>query len=300
MEQQTDHDHNYHQPRNTLNFNAPLLSTRRPANSASLELSCPSIRCRNSTSGDAHHRIPFSWEKAPGKPKDEAKSSTRDDENDTPRPKLPPSLWRYQQFISTATTTTTTTTTKNVGNNDDDDGCDGYVDDHYNDDDEYDVNDGPDYDIFSDAVDVLSLSEAIDIAERSQKAQESSATTDGLRLKIIEESRRDNQYPDFIIQRFLPDAAALATASALSAMSLKKSCDDFRKSQMTSSSTNSERVSTTTSYSSPKGCGLELFFPWRMKHRLCGSVKSPVRRGSTFTSGVQLRRSHNKKNGRGL
>ncbi|EXB54264.1 hypothetical protein L484_013993 [Morus notabilis] len=280
MEQEHDHQPNYHQPRNILNFNAPLLSTRRPANSTTLELSCPSIRRRNST--DDHHRIPFSWEKAPGKPKDPEKCSTHDDENDTPRPKLPPSLWRYQQILSTATNIPT----KDVVS-DDNIGCDADIDDD-------DINDMPEYDIYSDAVDVFSLSEAIDIVERSQKAQESSTTTttDGLKMKIFEESRRDNQYPDFIIQRFLPDATALATASALGAMSLKKSYEDYKKSQMMMmNNSSSERVSATTSYSSPKGCGLELLFPWRMKRRLCGTVKSPVRTSST----MQLQRSHKEK-----
>lgn len=279
MEKENDHhiDQNY-RPR-ILNFNAPLLSTRRPpsnpANSLEL-LPCSSLRRRNS--GSVNDRVPFSWEQAPGKPKDDNRNDNNDtlshDLNDTPRPKLPPSLlWQYSQ------------NNYDKNKNNDDDGCEADVED------EEDI-----HDVFSDAVDVFSLSEAIDIVERSEKARESK--TDGLTLKIIEDSRSgvNNQYPDFIIQRFLPDATALATASALGAMSLKKSCENYYNCSAGDQAhadhkmrSVSRSITRTTSFSSSKGCGFEMLFPWRVKHKWTCGVKSPIRHSSFSTTTMQLK-----------
>ncbi|PON42506.1 hypothetical protein PanWU01x14_281480 [Parasponia andersonii] len=226
MEQENGHDHHIDQnyrPR-ILNFNAPLLSTRRPPNyPTSIEvLSCPSSRRRNSTS--VNDRVPFSWEKAPGKPKDDDKNDndTFHDQNDTPRPKLPPSLlWRYRQKSGVYN-----------DNNDDidnDDGCEADVEDEEDENDDV-FNDKED-EVFSDAVDVFSLSEAIDIAA----------------------ARAHHWY-------------------------------DRQKTSVTRS------ISRTTSYSSSKGCGFEMLFPWRVKHKWICGVKSPVRPQSSFsTSTMQLR-----------
>ncbi|PON94325.1 hypothetical protein TorRG33x02_097990 [Trema orientale] len=255
MEQENDHDHHIDQnyrPR-ILNFNAPLLSTRRPPNypTNSIEvLSCPSLRRRNSTS--VNDRVPFSWEKAPGKPKDDHKNDndTFHDQNDTPRPKLPPGLlWRYRQKSGVYN-----------DNNDDidnDDGCEADVEDEEDENDDV-FNDKED-EVFSDAVDVFSLSEAIDIVERSEKAREMK-TTDGLKLKIIEDSRSG--------------AAARA---------------HHGYGRKTTSVTRS--ITRTTSYSSSsKGCGFEMLFPWRVKHKWICGVKGPVRPQNSFsTSTMQLR-----------
>lgn len=223
-----------------LNFNAPLLSTRRHVNPTSLELSCKNL---HSVSRNTSDRIPFSWEQAPGKPKDLDTSSDNLHEQDTPRPKLPPSWWHPP--------TDEPTYDDQTDDNYCDDGWDGDVDDR-------------DDDVFSDAIDVFSLSEAIDIVERSQKKVDA---IDCLKQKLAE-CRGGDETPNFIIQRFLPDATALAASSALGLKYHPEASSDHQHGAVS-----------TESYSSPKGCGLELFFPWRMKHKLCG-VKSPVRHSS--------------------
>lgn len=103
---------------------------------------------------------------------------------------------------------------------------------------------------FSDAIDIFSLSESVDFFDRDVDdfdTRESSST----------------QSPSFIIQRYLSDAKALAAASSAVIPG--------------STSNNNYHSSRTVrqSYSSPKSCGLDIFFPWRMKHKLCG-VKTPV------------------------
>jgi hypothetical protein len=72
-----------------LNFNAPLLSTKRLSYSdlpVSSSLS-------NSVDTMQNTRVPFSWEQSPGKPKDLERGDSIGD-GDTPRPRLPPCLWR--------------------------------------------------------------------------------------------------------------------------------------------------------------------------------------------------------------
>ncbi|KAL5558268.1 hypothetical protein UlMin_034479 [Ulmus minor] len=267
-----DRNQNQNRPR-MLNFNAPLLSIRRgQGSSAPTSLafySCPSLRGQSMI--NASDRIPFSWEESPGKPKDKDSSETIHEEDITPRPKLPPNWWHR----------TSGATAEQINENDDRDGFDGDVDASFGADFCGDIDD----DIFSDAVDVFSLSEAIDIVEKSQNARKS----DGLRLKL-EECRNggDDQYSDFIIQRFLPDATALAAASTLSSASnsLKKSYS-YNFSRNISSSSELPRRPGTQSYSTPKACGLEMLFPWRVKHRLCGARRDSV-------STIQLRRSDQK------
>lgn len=102
---------------------------------------------------------------------------------------------------------------------------------------------------FSDAIDIFSLSESVDFFDRNVDdfdTRESSAT----------------QSPSFIIQRYLSDAKALAAAS--SAVIPASTSNNYHSSRTVGQS-----------YSSPKSCGLDIFFPWRMKHKLCG-VKTPV------------------------
>ncbi|XP_057502267.1 uncharacterized protein LOC130786057 [Actinidia eriantha] len=130
----------------------------------------------------------------------------------------------------------------------DDDGCDG------------DVEDEDDDDAFSDAIDMFSLSGSNFIENFNQ-----ANWLGGINSEIEHSSA---QSPSFMIRRFLPDATALAAAS--SGLAISK---------------NLNKIPQTKNYrersyvSSPKGCGLEMFFPWRMKHKPCG-LKSPVRQAS--------------------
>lgn len=140
---------------------------------------------------------------------------------DVPPPKLPPGRWHPPKELA-------------INRNDHDN-----VDDDY----DYDkFNQGN----FSDAIDIFSLSESIDIFE-----------TVGVNYR---DSSSAIQSPSFIIQRYLSDAEALAAA------------------QLPVDTSNNYHVSRSVGqpYSSPKSCGLDIFFPWRMKHKLCG-VKSPVK-----------------------
>jgi len=231
-----------------LNFNAPLLSTRRIGGNYTGEEGV------FQTASD--HRIPFSWEQAPGKPKDSERGDIHGGD-ETPRPRLPPCRW-HPSIDAT--------------NNHHDDHDQAVINDHHHDDGcdgdgDVDVDDEENDDAaFSDAMDVFSLSEAIDIVTKAEKVDESSFN--GLKLKLAE--CRGNESPNFIIKRFLPDATALAESSALSFSKsfnkkFPKPCDYPEACGQSSAS--------------PKGCGLEILFPWRMKHKLCG-IKSPIRQDS--------------------
>ncbi|XP_059668041.1 uncharacterized protein LOC132313337 [Cornus florida] len=221
-----------------LDFNAPLLSTRRATGviTTSAEMSRTDSL---GTSRGICDRVPFLWELAPGKPKD---ADTHDDMV-VPPPKLPPGRWHMPKEDQ-------------LRDNPDDDGCDGDIDDDDNfNDNDYDNND----DDFSDAMDIFSLAESVDFAEKVNGLG-------GANLEI-EEYRSTHQSPSFMLRRFLPDATALAASSA---MNRKLPSPSNFPEQFT------RRVS--RSYPSSKGCGLDIFFPWRMKP--CG-VKSPVRQVSS-------------------
>ncbi|QCE11972.1 hypothetical protein DEO72_LG10g3211 [Vigna unguiculata] len=209
-----------------LNFNAPLLSTKRFGFSGVADTSCFSS-------------VPFSWEQAPGKPKAMERSDSIYGDIDTPRLRPPPCLWHPLEEAAKAEVYT------NVLAFDEDDGCDG---DNEEDDDKKN-------DSFTDAIDVLSLSEALDIMQQSDTAL--SESNNGFRLKVSESDGCES--PTYMINRFLPDANALAASS-----------EGFLKG------------STKHSYaSSPKGCGLEFIFSWLVKNnKLCG-IKSPVLPSST-------------------
>lgn len=226
-----------------LNFNAPLLSTRRIGGYTSEEVV--------NSQGASDHRIPFSWEQAPGKPKDLERGDIHDGEDDyTPRPRLPPCRWHPSIDATNNGYDDQAVINDHLG-----DGCDGDADD---DDDNDDA-------AFSDAMDVFSLSEAIDIVTKAEKVDDE---LNGLKLKLAE--CRGNESPNFIIKRFLPDATALAESSALN---FSKS---FNK-KFPKPCNYPEACG--QSSASPKGCGLEILFPWRMKHKLCG-IKSPIRQDS--------------------
>ncbi|KAF7146137.1 hypothetical protein RHSIM_Rhsim04G0175600 [Rhododendron simsii] len=88
------------------------------------------------------------------------------------------------------------------------------------------------------------------------------------------EETRGALSPSFIIQRFLPDAAALA-ASSSSALAIAKNLNN----RLPQSSNSSRGSCVSQPYPSPKSCGLEVFFPWRLKPKPCG-LKSPVHQNS--------------------
>ncbi|XP_019435897.1 PREDICTED: uncharacterized protein LOC109342353 [Lupinus angustifolius] len=228
-----------------LNLNAPLLSTRRPAFSVVAATSCSS----NSLSivQNVDDRVPFSWEQAPGKPKDtiiDRIDSTKD--GGTPRPKLPPCLClppkeaAYEAGV------------------------------HNSDQAFHDPDDDYKDDIFSDAMDVFSLSEALDIVQKKSENVRSE-NNDGLRLKLAESN--GYQSPTYMINRFLPDATALAASSVLHFPCKldKEVCDtcSYHECYLSGSGRHSYTSAST------KGCGLEVLFPWRMKHKLC-ATKCPV------------------------
>ncbi|XP_057745446.1 uncharacterized protein LOC130963335 [Arachis stenosperma] len=152
------------------------------------------------------------------------------------------------------------------------------------------VSNDDDDEVYSDAMDVFSLSEALDIVQKkSEKARynNNSNTNEGLlRLKIQESD--GYQSPTYMINRFLPDATALAASSALHFPSNcdEKGCETCsyqecclspaRSSAVRNDNYNDNAYSYSYSYS-PKSCycGLEVLLPWRVKHKLC-SMKSPV------------------------
>ncbi|MED6209856.1 hypothetical protein PIB30_058701 [Stylosanthes scabra] len=248
-----------HRPRK-LNLNAPLLSTRRYYG-----FSSPSS---NSLSAGAvlqnDHGVPFSWEQAPGKPKSNHKSdysASAEAESDTPRLTLPPPP--DVGFVS--------------GDDDEDD------------------------EDYSDAMDVFSLSEALDIVQKKSERKNSGGGGGGknnstnnneslLRLKIQESN--GYQSPTYMINRFLPDATALAASSALHFPSNcdEKGCEtcSYQECCLSSSARSSSAVRNNNGYNENHDqtysyslssrscyCGLEVLFPWRVKHKLC-SMKSPV------------------------
>ncbi|KAJ6425207.1 hypothetical protein OIU84_025896 [Salix udensis] len=232
-----------------LNLNLPLLSTRRLGKKET----CGATKSQAGLQ-DTSERIPFCWEHAPGKPKDGDKDDIH--EAETPRPRLPPCRWSLQNEAA-----------KNgdhsciVSLDDHDDGCDADDD-----------GDGEETDVFSDGIDVLSLTELIDIAQKSDDGHR----LDRLNLESVNST--DTHPLNFMMERFLPDATALAASSALCAM------NNFNRNLPYPYSYSEEYVSRTVGQSHPseashKGCGLDVLLPWRSKHKLCG-VKSPVRQVS--------------------
>lgn len=234
-----------------LNLNAPILSTRR-FGSAVVDTSCSSSSL--CTFQNTSERVPFSWETEAGKPKDmgSGSSTTTARDGGTPRLKLPPC---HPNDVDNGDDL--------AFNDGDDDGCDDNKDD-----------------LFSDTMDdVFSLSEALDIVQKkSEKAHSGdNYNNDGLKLKLAESN--GYQSPTYMINRFLPDATALAASSASQFPSSDledKVCDtcSYPECFLSSGSVAAARYSSCAS-SSPKGCGLELLFPWRMKHKFC-ALDTPV------------------------
>ncbi|OWM75719.1 hypothetical protein CDL15_Pgr021884 [Punica granatum] len=197
-----------------LNLNIPLLSVRRLGScSHNFEEASSIISRQGLPKSDTSERVPFSWEQAPGKPKarpDQLRLHEIISADQPPRPKPPPGRWHQQH------------PTENIVIKED--GADGgddqfmidscSLDDHnccsnYNSDDVV-------RDRFSDAVDTISLSEAIDILEKSDRVHE----LDASKLKMVEAA--GNLSPSFMINRFLPDANALAVESFCSRPNLHR------------------------------------------------------------------------------
>ncbi|KAL3531664.1 hypothetical protein ACH5RR_005185 [Cinchona calisaya] len=235
-----------------LNFNAPLISIRRPVIGID-RLQMPNANSHR-VSWDNCERIPFSWEQTPGKPKDlnEASDSTTENVDHIPRPKPPPGRWVPANY---------------------DDGCEGDVDD---DDDDDDCKDD---DVSSNALDIFSLAQSVDTVETWDKLRKKlmcgNLEKDGLKL----DTGIGSHSPNFMIQRFLPDAKALAAASSSIALSKDINENKYPKSNSscTSTITSVSRAMSLreSTFCSSKGCGLDIFLPWRMKPKPCG-VKSPV------------------------
>ncbi|CAL5210789.1 unnamed protein product [Lathyrus oleraceus] len=241
-----------------LNLNAPIMSTRRLGSVVADTSS--SLGTFQNTS----ERVPFSWEKEPGKPKDTERNGS----------KLAATCHRLFPRKETADQSDIL-----------DNACD-----------EMDDKD----DLFSDAMDdVFSLSEALDIVQRkSEKAH--SDINEGLKLKLAE--CNGYQSPTYLINRFLPDATALAaSSSALQFHSdfAEKVCDScsYPECYLSESGRHSHSYAyaSGSSSSSPKGCGLEALFPWRtMKHKFC-AVESPVLPCSTTTNLPRTQRESRQK-----
>ncbi|KAM7263981.1 hypothetical protein ACFE04_001664 [Oxalis oulophora] len=230
-----------------LNFNAPLLSIRRPSDG--------DRQNKDGKTAAYSDRVPFSWEQAPGKPKYSTGDTISEmGEVETPRPKPPPGHWRPSNETSFSDHVEEIRSLNCHGD---------FENDHD--------------DAFSDAMDVLSLTEAIDIVEKNgeeEKEEKNHHHRNGLEGFHMETSKHKSPSPSFIIQRFLPDAAALA-AAASSTINLSRNFSkklNYKGCSLSERRGVSQRTIRTPSL---KGCGLELLFPWRTKNRLCG-VKSPV------------------------
>lgn len=259
-----------------LNLNLPLLSVRRhAAGSCSHDLEYSSIISRRGLArSDASERVPFSWEQVPGKPK--AQSGSGSDQIGSadmpPRPKPPPGRWHHHQPAGGSVLIN-----EHAGGS-----C------SVNDPSFCSISNSVDAvgDGFSDAVDdTLSLSEAIDILEKSDRVNE----LDASKLKMVEAAGSSS--PSFMINRFLPDANALAAESSFYSRNLHMHYvqqDADSEASRTSSHRSSKGYrqllgpgdrQPNNPAAATKVCGLENLFSWRMKHRqLCGANKSPVLR----------------------
>ncbi|KAI5663267.1 hypothetical protein M9H77_22590 [Catharanthus roseus] len=120
----------------------------------------------------------------------------------------------------------------------------------------------------SDVIDVFSLGQSTDMVEPGDEIQ--IFGFEGLET----EENFGSHSPNFMIQRFLPDAKALAASSSSSNSVLNnnsKNSIDFEDGRVFS-----RAISLRQSYDpTTKGCGLDIFFPWRMKPKPCGT-KNPV------------------------
>ncbi|KAL0316426.1 UNVERIFIED_CONTAM: hypothetical protein Sradi_5520800 [Sesamum radiatum] len=226
-----------------LNLSLPLLSTRRPFGVTDDHMLMMPIS--NTTSKDTSNMVPFSWERIPGEPKDKEQDDNFGNIDDVPQPpKPPPGRWQppVMEELNSAMEHVV-------------DQCSDYYDGICDADGENSHNER-----FSDAIDIFSLAESVD-----DDIEVNCEATKDRSCEIPEPDGSAN----FIIQRFLPDAQALAEASVIN----KKL--PFPSSPYSYGYFSRGVSIRRSSYHSPKGCGLRSFFPWRLKPKPC-SVKSPV------------------------
>ncbi|XP_057803406.1 uncharacterized protein LOC131018713 [Salvia miltiorrhiza] len=217
-----------------LNLNVPPLSTRRASGGTAI----------SGSRLDPANMVPFSWERIPGEPKDQP---TIEGNDRPPPPKPPPARWRPSVRVDDL----------------DHDGSGG----------------GGEENSHSDRFDIFSLAESVDDVEgyckatkdRSSKLLAESVddvegfckTTKDRSSTVLETNSDDCCSSNFIIERFLPDAQALAEESVMN------------KKIPFSDSSFSRAISIGRSHQSMKGCGLGSLLPWKMKPKSC-KVKSPV------------------------
>ncbi|KAL1543600.1 hypothetical protein AAHA92_20553 [Salvia divinorum] len=205
-----------------------------------LSLNVPPLLTRRASSStaisgsrlDPANMVPFSWERIPGEPKERGNSSGEDV---PPPPKPPPARWRPSVRVDDLDL--------------DLDGSGG-------------GGGGSGSEENNDAIDIFSLAESVDDVEGYCKATEDRSSL------ILDVDGDDWCSSNFIIERFLPDAQALAEESVMD----KKL--PFTGSPYSDSSF-SRAVSIGRSHHSTKGCGLASFLPWKMQPKSC-KVKSPV------------------------
>ena len=260
-------------PAGKLNLNAPLLSTRRTIGVNRLE----DVQNANSVrvSWDKFERIPFSWEQTPGKPKERGEESDGENAEEIIPPPKPPPGCRWLPAEEEADPKRDSCEGEAERGHDYDDGCEGDVEDdggvgaH----EDWKGGDG----VSSNELDIFSLAQSVETVDTWKELRRKFGIGNG----DMEEGIGCHS-PSFMIQRFLPDAKALAAAASSSSTSLNKalinSDDEKRKKHPNSSSGAGRRrasgaIRTAThswSYSSWKGCGLDILLPWRMKPRPCG------------------------------
>lgn len=230
----------------------PLISTRRgsSANKSNLQSDHD-----YDYSAETSRSVPFLWERVPGVPKEHMVWRNEEEEVFTPRP--PPGHWRPPLNFNKST---------NDGDNDYDD-----------------TTNASETDMFSDALDKMSLSESLGVPCRLSVSKEMGPCV--------------TRAPSFIMNRFLPAANALAASSAaLSTAALPKyssrqacsSPNDLAKPRLRdlafADATNiraglglgQNQFGDARPASPTKACGIMLSLPWTMKRAICG-LKSPIR-----------------------
>ncbi|XP_010529901.1 PREDICTED: uncharacterized protein LOC104806615 [Tarenaya hassleriana] len=234
-----------------LNFNARLLSTKRHVGEEKDVLEASS----------GSEGIPFCWETVPGLPKN--LSLKKDDgltlESDTPRLKLPPGRLKVKvngeengrnktdnREAMTAANLCLKTPEETQQNN----------------------LEGSN----QDAVEVLSLTQAIDMVEHQTNPKSGgSGYSNGYFTVDTTGHSSDLSDPSYIIERFLPDAAALAAVTSSAAKKpTSKNNSSSRFGNLWSGQ--SKRSAFAFASPSPKGCGLHVLLPttWGARHRICG------------------------------
>nr|GME08841.1 Ethylene-overproduction protein 1 [Ipomoea batatas] len=236
-------------PSRKLDFSVPLLSTRRPATPRKRGgLILPAGAGENPVplAVDVSNRVPFSWERIPGKPKETDDQAGSDD---FPLPKPPPGRW-YPG---------------NGGSRSDCDCCEeGRHCDNY----DGDVEDGGNREVqYSDALDVFSLGESSSSSDNNV-GDNNDNNVGGDRTTCL--AAGGNFEPDLIFLRFLKDAKALAADSLINGCDVNEAASDHHH-RPDSCFARALSVGQRYEYSScSKACGLDIFLPWRMKPKPCG------------------------------